>query len=211
MEYCKKCGATIDKETGYCTNCGLHVQEFSEKKKNLPLKILLAVVAVIVVIFGVKTVFNGVSSVYDKAPNDGYLEVVDEMMDAVYVNRDIEKFVSLMPEAVVQAMIKANYGGDAQAFYEAMQGAYAQISEIAVDEGSVTWNINEEIDVTGVQLDHYEELYQINFGVTDKIRSAKALDITISYTSNGEAKEDNVYFIIGLINGEWYMIDFTEN
>ena len=78
------------------------------------------------------------------------------------------------------------------------------------DPDSVTWKVNEERNMVAAQLDHYEELYQEQFGTSTKIKYAKALDITISYTSDGVEKEENVYIIIGMIEGEWNLIEFTQ-
>lgn len=211
MEYCKNCGAKIDPQTGCCMNCGLHVNDYTKKKKNPVLKIIIALVAVVLLFLGVKSVINLVSSKTDVATDDGYLELVEELMDAVYVDKDVAKFVSLMPEAVVQQMIDENFDGDEAAFEARMQEAYTEFEGMTVDAGSVSWEINEELDVVGVQLDHYEELLKEETGVSIKLRSAKALDLTVSYTVNGEPKEENMYVLLGLIDGEWYLVSYTQD
>lgn len=211
MEYCKNCGAKIDPQTGCCMNCGLHVNDYTKKKKNPVLKIIIALVAVVLLFLGVKSVINLVSSKTDVATDDGYLELVEELMDAVYVDKDVAKFVSLMPEAVVQQMIDENFDGDEAAFEARMQEAYTEFEDMTVDAGSVSWEINEELDVVGVQLDHYEELLKEETGVSIKLRSAKALDLTVSYTVNGEPKEENMYVLLGLIDGEWYLVSYTQD
>lgn len=211
MEYCKNCGAKIDLQTGCCMNCGLHVNDYTKKKKNPVLKIIIALVAVVLLFLGVKSVINLVSSKTDVATDDGYLELVEELMDAVYVDKDVAKFVSLMPEAVVQQMIDENFDGDEAAFEARMQEAYTEFEGMTVDVGSVSWEINEELDVVGVQLDHYEELLKEETGVSIKLRSAKALDLTVSYTVNGEPKEENMYVLLGLIDGEWYLVSYTQD
>lgn len=211
MEYCKNCGAKIDPKTGCCMNCGLHVNDYTKKKKNPVLKIIIALVAVVLLFLGVKSVMNLVSSKLDVATDDGYLEVVEELMDAVYVDTDVEKFVSLMPEAIVQQMIDENFDGDEAAFEARMQEAYTEFEGMTVDAGSVSWEINEELDVVGVQLNHYEELLEAETGVSIKLRSAKALDLTVSYTANGEPKEESMYVLLGLIDGEWYLVSYTQD
>ena len=211
MEYCKNCGAKIDPQTGCCMNCCLHVNDYTKKKKNPVLKIIIALVAVVLLFLGVKSVINLVSSKTDVATDDGYLELVEELMDAVYVDKDVAKFVSLMPEAVVQQMIDENFDGDEAAFEARMQEAYTEFEDMTVDAGSVSWEINEELDVVGVQLDHYEELLKEETGVSIKLRSAKALDLTVSYTVNGEPKEENMYVLLGLIDGEWYLVSYTQD
>ena len=211
MEYCKNCGAKIDPQTGCCMNCGLHVNDYTKKKKNPVLKIIIALVAVVLLFLGVKSVINLVSSKTDVATDDGYLELVEELMDAVYVEKDVAKFVSLMPEAVVQQMIDENFDGDEAAFEARMQEVYTEVEGMTVDAGTVSWEINEELDVVGVQLDHYEELLKEETGVSIKLRSAKALDLTVSYTVNGEPKEENMYVLLGLIDGEWYLVSYTQD
>lgn len=211
MEYCKNCGAKIDPQTGCCMNCGTHVNDYAKKKKNPVLKIIIALVAVVLLFIGVKSVINLVSSKTDVATDDGYLELVEELMDAVYVEKDVAKFVSLMPEAVVQQMIDENFDGDEAAFEARMQEVYTEFEGMTVDAGTVSWEINEELDVVGVQLDHYEELLKEETGVSIKLRSAKALDLTVSYTANGEPKEENMYVLLGLIDGEWYLVSYTQD
>lgn len=211
MEYCKRCGAKIDQKTGCCVSCGLHVSDYSKKKKNPALKIIIALVVIVVLFLGVKSIINLVSSKFDVAPNDEYMEVVEELMDAVYVDTDVEKFVSLMPEAIVQEMIDENFDGDEAAFEARMQEVYTELEGMTADEGSVTWEINEELDMVGVQLDHYEELLEEETGVAIKLRSAKALDLTVSYTANGEPMEESMYVLLGLIDGEWYLVSFTQD
>ncbi len=211
MEYCKRCGAKIDQKTGCCVSCGLHVSDYSKKKKNPALKIIIALVVIVALFLGVKSIINLVSSKFDVAPNDEYMEVVEELMDAVYVNTDVEKFVSLMPEAIVQEMIDENFDGDEAAFEARMQEVYTELEGMTADEGSVTWEINEELDMVGVQLDHYEELLEEETGVAIKLRSAKALDLTVSYTANGEPMEESMYVLLGLIDGEWYLVSFTQD
>ena len=202
MEYCKRCGAKIDQKTGCCVSCGLHVSDYSKKKKNPALKIIIALVVIVALFLGVKSIINLVSSKFDVAPTDEYMEVVEELMDAVYVNTDVEKFVSLMPEAIVQEMIDENFDGDEAAFEARMQEVYTELEGMTADEGSVTWEINEELDMVGVQLDHYEELLEEETGVAIKLRSAKALDLTVSYTANGEPMEESMYVLLGLmVNG----------
>ena len=211
MEYCKRCGAKIDQKTGCCVSCGLHVSDYSKKKKNPALKIIIALVVIVVLFLGVKSIINLVASKFDVAPNDEYMEVVEELMDAVYVDTDVEKFVSLMPEAIVQEMIDENFDGDEAAFEARMQEVYTELEGMTADEGSVTWEINEELDLVGVQLDHYEELLEEETGVAIKLRSAKALDLTVSYTANGEPMEESMYVLLGLIDGEWYLVSFTQD
>ncbi len=211
MEYCKRCGAKIDQKTGCCVSCGLHVSDYSKKKKNPALKIIIALVVIVVLFLGVKSIINLVASKFDVAPNDEYMEVVEELMDAVYVDTDVEKFVSLMPEAIVQEMIDENFDGDEAAFEARMQEVYTELEGMTADEGSVTWEINEELDMVGVQLDHYEELLEEETGVAIKLRSAKALDLTVSYTANGEPMEESMYVLLGLIDGEWYLVSFTQD
>ena len=211
MEYCKRCGAKIDQKTGCCVSCGLHVSDYSKKKKNPALKIIIALVVIVALFLGVKSIINLVASKFDVAPNDEYLEVVEELMDAVYVDTDVEKFVSLMPEAIVQQMIDENFDGDEAAFEARMQEVYTELEGMTADEGSVTWEINEELDMVGVQLDHYEELLEEETGVAIKLRSAKALDLTVSYTANGEPMEESMYVLLGLIDGEWYLVSFTQD
>ena len=211
MEYCKRCGAKIDQKTGCCVSCGLHVSDYSKKKKNPALKIIIALVVIVALFLGVKSIINLVSSKFDVAPNDEYMEVVEELMDAVYVDTDVEKFVSLMPEAIVQEMIDENFDGDEAAFEARMQEVYTELEGMTADEGSVTWEINEELDMVGVQLDHYEELLEEETGVAIKLRSAKALDLTVSYTANGEPMEESMYVLLGLIDGEWYLVSFTQD
>lgn len=211
MEYCKRCGAKIDQKTGCCVSCGLHVSDYSKKKKNPALKIIIALVVIVVLFLGVKSIINLVSSKLDVAPNDEYLEVVEELMDAVYVDTDVENFVSLMPEAIVQQTIDETFDGDEAAFEARMQEVYTELEGMTADEGSVTWEINEELDMVGVQLDHYEELLEEETGVAIKLRSAKALDLTVSYTANGEPMEESMYVLLGLIDGEWYLVSFTQD
>lgn len=211
MEYCKRCGAKIDQKTGCCVSCGLHVSDYSKKKKNPALKIIIALVVIVALFLGVKSIINLVASKFDVAPNDEYMEVVEELMDAVYVDTDVEKFVSLMPEAIVQEMIDENFDGDEAAFEARMQEVYTELEGMTADEGSVTWEINEELDMVGVQLDHYEELLEEETGVAIKLRSAKALDLTVSYTANGEPMEESMYVLLGLIDGEWYLVSFTQD
>lgn len=211
MEYCKRCGAKIDQKTGCCVSCGLHVSDYSKKKKNPALKIIIALVVIVALFLGVKSIINLVASKFDVAPNDEYMEVVEELMDAVYVDTDVEKFVSLMPEAIVQEMIDENFDGDEAAFEARMQEVYTELEGMTADEGSVTWEINEELDMVGVQLDHYEELLEEETGVAIKLHSAKALDLTVSYTANGEPMEESMYVLLGLIDGEWYLVSFTQD
>lgn len=211
MEYCKRCGAKIDQKTGCCVSCGLHVSDYSKKKKNPALKIIIALVVIVVLFLGVKSIINLVSSKLDVAPNDEYLEVVEELMDAVYVDTDVENFVSLMPEAIVQQTIDETFDGDEAAFEARMQEVYTELEGMTADEGSVTWEINEELNMVGVQLDHYEELLEEETGVAIKLRSAKALDLTVSYTANGEPMEESMYVLLGLIDGEWYLVSFTQD
>ena len=211
MENCKRCGAKIDPETKCCVNCGLHVSDYSEKRKNPILKIILAVAVVIVILLGAKGILNLIASKFDVAPNDGYLEVVEELINTVYVDTDMEKFVSLMPEAIVQQMIDENYAGDENAFKERAKEIYAELEGMTADADSVSWKINEELDMVGVQLDRYEEVLEEETGVAIKLRSAKALDLTVSYTVNGELKEENMYVLLGLIDGEWYLVSFTQD
>lgn len=211
MEYCKRCGAKIDQKTGCCVSCGFHVSDYSKKKKNPALKIIIALVVIVALFLGVKSIINLVASKFDVAPNDEYMEVVEELMDAVYVDTDVEKFVSLMPEAIVQEMIDENFDGDEAAFEARMQEVYTELEGMTADEGSVTWEINEELDMVGVQLDHYEELLEEETGVAIKLRSAKALDLTVSYTANGEPMEESMYVLLGLIDGEWYLVSFTQD
>ena len=211
IKNCKRCGAKIDPRTECCVNCGLHVSDYSETKKNSVLKIVLAVVAVIVVLLLAKGILNLIAAKFDVAPNDGYLEVVEELMDAAYVDTDITKFISLMPEAIVQQKIDENFAGDEAAFQERMQEVYAELEGMTADAGSVTWEINEELDMVGVQLNRYEEILEEETGVAIKLRSAKALDITVSYMANGEPKEESMYVLMGLIDGEWYLVSFTQD
>lgn len=211
IENCKRCGAKIDPRTECCVNCGLHVSDYSETKKNPVLKIVLAVAAVIVVLLLAKGILNLIAAKFDVAPNDGYIEVVEELMDAVYVDTDMTKFISLMPEAIVQQKIDENFDGDEAAFQERMQEVYAELEGMTADAGSVTWKIDEELDMVGVQLKRYEEILEEESGVAIKLRSAKALDLTVSYTENGEPKEESMYVLLGLIDGEWYLVSFTQD
>lgn len=211
IENCKRCGAKIDPRTECCVNCGLHVSVQSEKRKKTIIKIILAVAAVIVVLLGAKVILNLIAAKFDVAPNNGYLEVVEELMDAVYVDTDMTKFISLMPEAIVQQKINENFDGDENAFKERMQEIYAEIEGMTADTDSVTWEINEELDMVGVQLDRYEELLEEETGVAIKLRSVKALDLIVSYTANGEQKEESMYVLLGLIDGEWYLVSFTQD
>ena len=213
MEYCKKCGAKIYEKTGCCTFCGLHVKDYKKKSNHIaPIIITVIVVIVaIVLLLAVKTVFNLFETASDIAPNDDYLEVVEEMIDVVYVDTNIEKFVDLMPQTVVDAMIQKGYDGDEAAFQKNMQELYAEMEEIKADENSVSWKINEEISVLGVQLNHYQEQLETGLGVDIDIRSAKALDIVVTYTQDGEPKEEGMYIIVGLIDDEWCLITFSED
>lgn len=210
MEYCKKCGAAIDKKTGCCTNCGLPVENYSKTKGKLVLLIAIAAAIIIVGFLGVKAVMNVIASKMDVATDDGYMEVAEELVDAVYVNLDLEKFASLMPESVIKKLIEEKYDGNEQAYYDELEQVYATMKDKVADPDSVTWKVNEERNVVAAQLDHYEEYYQEQFGTSTKIKYAKALDITISYTSDGEEKEENVYMIIGMIENDWYLIEFTQ-
>lgn len=206
IEYCKNCGAKIDSVTGCCVNCGTHAD--ARVKKNPVMKLILVFVAAVAVLLGVKTVTNLVASKQDVATDNGYLDVVEDMIDAVYVEKSVEKFAGLMPESVISQVIEKNYGGDETAFQTEMANVYAELMEVSVDENSIEWNIKEEIDVVGVQLDQYEELFAEETGVKVKIRSAKALDLTVSYTVEGEEKTESMYVLLGLIDGKWYLISF---
>ena len=157
-----------------------------------------------------KAVMNVIASKMDVATDDGYMEVVEELVDAVYVDLDPKKFASLMPESVIKKLIEEKYDGNEQAYYDELEQVYATMKDKVADPDSVTWKVNEERDMVAAQLDHYEELYQEQFGTSTKIKYAKALDITISYTSDGVEKEENIYIIIGMIEGEWNLIEFTQ-
>lgn len=211
MEYCKSCGAAIDPKTGCCTNCGLPVEKYKKTKGKLVFLIVIAAAVLLVGFIGVKVISNVIASRLDVARDDGYMDVAEELIDAVYIDIDLEKFASLMPKPVVQKLVDEKYDGDEQAFYDDLEQAYADMKEKAADPDSVTWKINEEMNVVAAQLDHYEEVYQAEYGTSAKIKHAKALDITVSYEANGEEKEENAYLLIGMIDGEWYLIDFTES
>lgn len=111
----------------------------------------------------------------------------------------------------MQQKINENFDGDENAFKERMQEIYAEIEGMTADTDSVTWEINEELDMVGVQLDRYEELLEEETGVAIKLRSVKALDLIVSYTANGEQKEESMYVLLGLIDGEWYLVSFTQD
>lgn len=210
MEYCKQCGAPIDKENGCCVNCGLLAEDYSKKKRKPWIKVIVAVFAAVLVILAAKVAYDIVLSKTGAATDDGYMDVVDGMIDAIYINYNPEKFVGLMPEAVVQNSIDTYYGGDEQAFYEAMSESYETAADDSPVPESVTWNINEEIDLTGTDLKRYNEAYKNEYGVEDNIKYAKGIDISISYTdTNGEKGEDNLYMAIGEIDGKWYLIDYS--
>lgn len=208
MEYCKQCGAAIDKKTGCCINCGLQAGGASRKKSNSVLVIVVIVFALAILLLVGKAILNKIASVTDLAPNDGYLTVTDEVIHTIYVEKDFKKFASYMPDAVIQTLIKDNYEGDAEAFYSKLEEGYNSSDEIVVDEGTVSWEVNEEMDLVAAMLDQYEEAYQLENGTLDKIRSAKALDVTISYTSNGETKKESAYLLLGLMEEKWYLIAF---
>lgn len=209
MEYCKKCGAKIETSTGCCVNCGLHVNDYSKIKSNVGLKIILLIFLMIAILLGAKVVMNMVEAKADVAPDSGYLEVVDEIVDAVYVKKDMEAYVSLMPESMLQATIDGNFAGDEAAFQENIQEVNAYLQDMVADEGSIAWNINEEIDMVGVMLNQLEDQFEEEMGIDIKIRAAKALDITVSYTQNGEAKQENMYMIIGMVDGEWCVLKYS--
>ena len=209
MEYCKKCGAKIDVSTGCCINCGLHVKDYSKKKSNIGLKIILVIILVLAILLGVKVVLNMIEAKTDVAQDDGYLKVVEDIVNAVYVEGDVEAFVDFMADSVVDSMIEENFDGDEAAFQARMQEVYADMESMTADAGTVTWDINEEIDIVGAQLNLYEAQLEEEMGVDMKIRSAKALDLTVSYEQNGEAKKESMYVIIGIIDGEWCLISFS--
>ena len=70
MEYCKKCGAKIDVSTGCCINCGLHVKDYSKKKSNIGLKVILVIILVLAILLGVKVVLNMFEAKTDVAQDD---------------------------------------------------------------------------------------------------------------------------------------------
>lgn len=210
MKYCKKCGAPIDKQSGCCVNCGLRAEGSSAKKGNFGIKVVVAAVVVILLLLGGKLAINAISAKLGVASDDGYMDVVEEMINAVYVDYDLEKFASLMPDAVVQNVIDKKYDGDEQAFREELQASYETVTGSSALPESVTWVVNEEFDLTGFELVRYREVYEEESGLTDKIKYAKGLDITVSYSdADGETKEDNIYVLIGMIGNEWYLLAYS--
>lgn len=210
MRYCKNCGAKIDEQTGCCVNCGMVEQVAEKKKKNVLFRIIIAIAAIFIIFVVVKMVVNFFVAKGDVAKDDGYKDVVEQLVDAVYKDADVTKFVALMPDELVQKKIDDNFDGDRAAFEANMQETNTELMSQKADEGSVTWSIEEKQDITGVQLSNYEDAFSDEAGTSIKIQSAKALNLSVSYTMDGEKKQENIYVILGIIDGKWYLVSYTE-
>lgn len=212
MVYCKKCGASVNQETGCCTFCGLHVDAYSPKKENIVLKISVALLVLLIALplgFGV---LNNIKAPFDTTDNKEYLTLAEDVVDAIFMDHDFSKMSQHIPESILQQKANAAYVETVEEFCNGMQGSFEQLaeafSEKGIDTESIEWSIAEEVDLTGVQLKHYQDVYQEASGTNDTLKAAKALDIAVTFSNGEETASGNVFLLLGFKDDTWFIIDY---
>ena len=211
MKICKKCGAPMAEGTTVCTNCGFNAAETVKKKKSPALIVLLLIVVVGVLAVGGFVIRNMAASLLSKSSDDGYVDVVEKLVDAVYVNHDADGLISLMPEDLVNKTIEEKFDGDKKKFAKGFESILKEIEKVSPQD--VTWEISEEQVLAGAQLKRYEEVFQSENNSDRKLKAAKALAVKVSYHPQGGdgEKEETIFMVAGKIGDKWYLVDFGNN
>lgn len=211
MVYCKKCGASVNQETGCCTFCGLHVDEYSPNK-NIILKISVVLLVLIIALpFGFGAL-NSIKAPFDTTDNKEYLTLADDVMNAIFIDHDFSKMSQHIPESILQQKANAAYVESVEEFCSGMQGNFDSLAETFAEKGilteSIQWTISEEVDLTGVQLKQYQDVYQAASGTNEKLKAAKAMDIAVTFSNGEETASGNVFLLLGFKDDTWFIIDY---
>ena len=213
MVYCKKCGASVNQETGCCTFCGLHVDEYSKKKENVILKISVVLLALLIALplgFGA---LNTIRAPFDTTDNKEYLTIADDVMNAIFIDHDFSKMSQHIPEAILKQKANAAYVESVEEFCDRMQESFDKMAETFSEQGilteSIEWKIAEEMDLTGVQLKQYQDVYQQASGTDEKLKAAKGIDIAVTFSNGEETASGNVFLLLGFKDDTWFVIDYT--
>lgn len=211
MVYCKKCGASVNQETGCCTFCGLHVDEYSPSK-NIILKIsVVLLVLVIALPFGFGAL-NMIRAPFDTTDNKEYLTLADDVMNAIFIDHDFSKMSQHIPESILQQKADEAYAESVEEFCNGMQGNFDSLAETFTEKGilteSIEWTISEEMDLTGVQLKQYQDVYQAASGTNEKLEAAKGIDIAVTFSNGEETATGNVFLLLGFKDDTWFIIDY---
>lgn len=204
MIYCKTCGALLMDANSKCKWCKSDPNSESKIQRKTVVRLFIAmIVAVIAVIsfMGTTVAINKTVAARDISTDMSYDEVIDVIVQAIYVTGDADTFFDAIHPKQLETYIRGAGMSEKE-----LKAAYRKFL-LEQNKGVVSAQaeiVADNYDLTGTSLEEYTKNFNFFYGAN--IDAVKGVEVKVTITKeDGEIITETANMLLVHQNYRWYL------
>lgn len=205
MTYCKTCGALLmDDSNSKCKWCKTDPNHKSKVQRQTIIQMFVAIIVAVVVAVsfrGVTAVINTTVAARDISNDMGYEEVVDVIVQAIYITSDAGTLCDTIHPKQLETYVRGANMSEKE-FKASLRNALLGRNTDFVSAQAVI--VSDNYDLTGASLEDYTKNFNFFYGAN--IDAVKGVEVQVTITKeNGETFTETANMVLVHQNYRWYL------
>lgn len=204
MTYCKTCGALLLDDNSKCTWCKSNPNRENKVQRQTIIRMFVAIIVAVIAVVGFRgttAIINTTVATRDISNDMSYEEVVDVIVQAIYVTSDADTLCDAIHPKQLETYVRAANISEKE-FKASLRNALLGRNTDFVSAQAVI--VSDNYDLTGTTLDDYTKNFNFFYGAN--IDAVKGVEVQVTITKeNGETFTETANMVLVHQNNRWYL------
>lgn len=204
MIYCKTCGALLMDENAKCTWCKSNPNRESKVQRQTIIKMIAAIIVAVITAVsfrGVTAAMNSFVAARDISNDMSYEEVVDVIVQAIYVTGDADTLCDTIHPKQMETYVRGANMSEKEFRANLRNALLGRNADFVSAEAVI---VSDNYDLTGAVLDDYAKTFNFYYGAN--IDAVKGVEVQVTITKeNGETFTETANMVLVHQNYRWYL------